>query len=358
MGTTLTGTTPQDTYDSLIKVTDNGPLSGTAKYLSDGLGNDSVLAVSTSKVGVGTTTPQGKLSVSSGAAGGGYNSDYDELVLTNAGRVGINILSSAAEYSAIIMGGAADNVTGGIYHKADTKMLSFATNDTFRVNIDSAGNVGIGTSTPEALLDLYSASGVQLRLANATTGTDATDGTRIYLSGSDLFIVNRENAPIKFFTSDTERFAITNNGVTFNGDTAAANALDDYEEGIWTPTISFGGASVDLTYAASRAGQYTKIGRQVTATAYILLTNKGTSTGAASIGGLPYVIGGSSGFYSSASFSAISQLSYVGMLQGYGEINTNRIDLVETTEAGSQTNITDADFTNVSQVLVQFTYFV
>jgi hypothetical protein len=51
MGTTLTGTTPQDTYDSLIKVTDNGPLSGTAKYLSDGLGNDSVLALSTTAVG-------------------------------------------------------------------------------------------------------------------------------------------------------------------------------------------------------------------------------------------------------------------------------------------------------------------
>jgi hypothetical protein len=47
MGTTLTGTTPATTYDSLIKVTDNGPLSGTAKDLTDGLGNDSALAVST-----------------------------------------------------------------------------------------------------------------------------------------------------------------------------------------------------------------------------------------------------------------------------------------------------------------------
>jgi hypothetical protein len=50
MGTTLTGTTPANTYDSLIKVTDNGPISGTAKYLSDGLGNDSVLALSTDLV--------------------------------------------------------------------------------------------------------------------------------------------------------------------------------------------------------------------------------------------------------------------------------------------------------------------
>jgi hypothetical protein len=63
MGTTLTGTTPQDTYDSLIKVTDNGPLSGTAKYLSDGLGNDSALALSTGNIGIGTTSPSTKLHV-------------------------------------------------------------------------------------------------------------------------------------------------------------------------------------------------------------------------------------------------------------------------------------------------------
>jgi hypothetical protein len=63
MGTTLTGTTPQDTYDSLIKVTDNGPLSGTAKYLSDGLGNDSALALSTTAVGIGTNTPTRELDV-------------------------------------------------------------------------------------------------------------------------------------------------------------------------------------------------------------------------------------------------------------------------------------------------------
>jgi hypothetical protein len=63
MGTTLTGTTPQDTYDSLIKVTDNGPLSGTAKYLSDGLGNDSALALSTGNIGIGTTSPQRPLHI-------------------------------------------------------------------------------------------------------------------------------------------------------------------------------------------------------------------------------------------------------------------------------------------------------
>jgi hypothetical protein len=80
-------------------------------------------------VGIGTTTPQGKLNVYSGAAGGGYNSDYDELVLSNSGRAGINILSSATDYSAIIMGGKVDNSTGGIYHNAANNMLSLATED-------------------------------------------------------------------------------------------------------------------------------------------------------------------------------------------------------------------------------------
>jgi hypothetical protein len=55
MGTTLTGTTPQDTYDSLIKVTDNGPLSGTLKALSDGLGNDSTLSLSTAAASIAGT---------------------------------------------------------------------------------------------------------------------------------------------------------------------------------------------------------------------------------------------------------------------------------------------------------------
>jgi hypothetical protein len=62
MGTTLTGTTPATTYDSLIKVTDNGPLSGTLKKLTDGLGNDSSLSLSTTApVDVGLFSFNGKL---------------------------------------------------------------------------------------------------------------------------------------------------------------------------------------------------------------------------------------------------------------------------------------------------------
>lgn len=50
MGTTLTGQTQSSTYDALLKVTDNGPVGGTAKVITDGLGNDSALKVGTAGI--------------------------------------------------------------------------------------------------------------------------------------------------------------------------------------------------------------------------------------------------------------------------------------------------------------------
>ena len=67
MGSTLTNTQPKDTYKSLLKTSDSTELSGTAKYVSDGNGNDSPLALSTSAVGIGTSSPTlGKLEVVGG----------------------------------------------------------------------------------------------------------------------------------------------------------------------------------------------------------------------------------------------------------------------------------------------------
>ena len=56
MGTTLSGQTPATTFDALIKVGDNSALTGTLKTISDGLGNDSPLKLSTAAVGVGSIT--------------------------------------------------------------------------------------------------------------------------------------------------------------------------------------------------------------------------------------------------------------------------------------------------------------
>jgi hypothetical protein len=68
----------------------------------------------------------------------------------------------------------------------------------------------------------------------------------------------------------------------------SVTGLSDYDEGTWTPGISFGGASVGVTYGVSNAGRYTRIGRLCVATFFLQLTAKGSSVGAAQVTGLPF----------------------------------------------------------------------
>jgi len=85
----------------------------------------------------------------------------------------------------------------------------------------------------------------------------------------------------------------TSDGLTFPATQVASadpNTLDDYEEGTWTPVVSFGGASVGITGTFS--GTYTKVGNVVTVGYRLTFTSKGTSTGTISISGLPFTTGG------------------------------------------------------------------
>jgi hypothetical protein len=62
MGTPLTGLEIRDTYDALLKISDNGPLDGTLQTVTDGLGGESALSLSTAGASV-----TGTFSVSEGA---------------------------------------------------------------------------------------------------------------------------------------------------------------------------------------------------------------------------------------------------------------------------------------------------
>lgn len=90
---------------------------------------------------------------------------------------------------------------------------------------------------------------------------------------------------------------------------AGANTLDDYEEGTSTPSLSFGGASVGITYN-TRDGSYTKLGQLVSNFSHITLSSKGSSTGTALIS-LPFTSGASSTWFGGigsyyGSFSGVS----------------------------------------------------
>ena len=126
-------------------------------------------------------------------------------------------------------------------------------------------------------------------------------------SGTDLIIGHGSNERLRFVESG---------GFTFNGDTATANALDDYEEGSWTPLPHgyWSGGWRQATYTGSVDGAtYTKIGRMVYFKCYINNVNfTNNASGAnARIYGLPYTC-------ASDGYGYVAYLSHVNMFN-----NTN-----------------------------------
>tara|TARA_R100001129_G_C5096116_1_gene182745 strand:- start:45 stop:509 length:465 start_codon:yes stop_codon:yes gene_type:complete len=113
---------------------------------------------------------------------------------------------------------------------------------------------------------------------------------------------------------------LNGNGLSFNGDTAAANALDDYEEGTFTP--SFANGLIASSYESNgQKGVYTKIGRYVYGTILLHLASASTQNNSViDIHGLPFTAGNNStiggqsggcqyfyqdGFYNSRQFAGI-----------------------------------------------------
>jgi hypothetical protein len=70
---------------------------------------------------------------------------------------------------------------------------------------------------------------------------------------------------------------------------ADANTLDDYEEGTWTPIFTATTTNPTVTYAATRYGHYTKIGKAVILQGRIGLSATSGGSGNLRISGLPFV---------------------------------------------------------------------
>lgn len=122
--------------------------------------------------------------------------------------------------------------------------------------------------------------------------------------------------------------------------------------GKWTPAISFGGATTSITYDPSTRGYWVRHGKRVTISAYIKLTSKGTATGVAGITGQPWSsidIGAASvGFYNN--FSGLT-----GAIIANNLASQSIIYLYQTGATGA-VGLTDAVFTNTSQLLFSMTY--
>lgn len=136
---------------------------------------------------------------------------------------------------------------------------------------------------------------------------------------------------------------------------ANANTLDDYEEGTWTPTLTFAGASTGITYGATTLGRYTKVGNLVTVSGMLVLTSKGSSTGPAQIGGLPFTAANDSIYASAAVGYAAGFASVSGAVLGLVTPNTTKIGLYQSA-SGAGSGLTNSHFSNTSAVYFSASY--
>ena len=146
-----------------------------------------------------------------------------------------------------------------------------------------SGGIGIGTSTVSTAIgggiEIHRANGSSFRIEDTTNSV--VGELQVYSNGVNL--VAQTNHPIIVSPNNAEIARFTTAGLHLGG-TGAANALDDYEEGTWTATAGTGAGTV-----SSGAGVYTKIGRVVYVSAYLVYTGASTS-GNRTYGGLPFPV--------------------------------------------------------------------
>jgi hypothetical protein len=197
-----------------------------------------------------------------------------------------------------------DTNTGIFFPAADT--IAFTEGGVESMRIDSAGRLGIGTSSPNSQLNVSAASNARIELT-ATSGGPFRHYLRT--QGNDLQI-RASSGVIQFYTgnadglSSTERLSIPSDsaGITFPATQVAsanANTLDDYEEG--TYTVTFTPSESGSVTLGNNTAAYTKIGRMVTVTGFIEVSSVSSPTGSHIQMNLPFTVADTDAAFSSGS---------------------------------------------------------
>ena len=247
--------------------------------------------------------------------------------------------------------------------------------DATAITINSSEQVGIGTGSPagNAKVHIYNGASGQATASNNTeltienssnTGiqflTPNTAISGIWFGDPEnkevgrMYYTHSENS-LKFFTNASERLRIDGDGLKFNGDTAAANALDDYEEGTYNAVIS-GSTSGTFNMDSNDTLAYTKVGRIVSVQGYI-----GVSSGSVS-GNLRMTLP-----FTPTSLPDDAHYNFSSLLiQNTGNTNNGQKYLFLTGDAwawfykvedgGSAGYMDEGDVDSAFQVAVSFTY--
>jgi hypothetical protein len=196
------------------------------------------------------------------------------------------------------------------------------------------GGTGLTSFTSTGILYASSTS------ALTTSSNFKYDGTNVTLTGGN--IVQGTSGKGFNFTANTPASGMT------------TQVLSWYEEGTWTPTLNFGGATTGITYT-TQAALYVRNGHTVFVSGYILLSSKGSATGAATISGLPFAVANSNGAYSAGNIR-VNGMSFSTIPIIRVGPNATSINIEQVNTSGTVSNITDVNWGNTTSAFISLTY--
>lgn len=165
-------------------------------------GSERVRVDTSGNVGIGTSSPVGKLHINS----------------ANESALRITSDSTGSSSTDGLFLGINSNGFDATIWNYENGYIRFATNATERMRINSAGNVGIGTSSPAVALDVQASGGAQVRAMETGAGVDLRLNA---IGGAGLagVVGTYSNHPVVLYTNSTERARIDSSGNLLVGST-------------------------------------------------------------------------------------------------------------------------------------------
>lgn len=204
--------------DSYIQLSSNGVAAGQLRYfaqnvlsIADANGTDRVVFdTSSGNVGIGTTTPTGKLTVTSGSSGASVSTNADDLMIENSTTGGLSILTPNTASGLIYFGDPQNSSAGSIQYAHLTDQMNFSTGGSSRMSLSATG-LGIGTTSPTSKFEVWGDSYfTSTGTTYVTLNRNATSNFgqyRLYTGDSMRWGLGMTN-------NSTDDFSITTDGTT------------------------------------------------------------------------------------------------------------------------------------------------
>ena len=370
-----------------FQIDENGDI---AFYDSTGTSQNLFWDASASALGIGTTSPSTILTLDSGGTPTTLKIDSltessidfdDKGGSAKRYKIGTNISSNDGQFEFKDMTANAERMridSSGNLLVGTTNSNPASSNDTGGIALRETGQVNVSRDNNPSLQ-------LNRKTADGDIAVFQKDGTTVgsigsLTSGRDLH-VNSAGGILTFESNfnSTERQVVfgdtylgpraaDNNAVdlgrsvsqfkdlylsgsVYLGGTGSANALSDYEEGTWTPSV--GGSA---TYN-SQTGRYIKIGNQVTCWFNLYVSSIGTGS-ATTVSGLPFTVSNISEF--NANGNALTYWASTATACAYLAVklskNTTQFQFSNTTGSTSTILTNPSIYQNGTDTYGTFTY--